>query len=80
MVSFWGFRKGFLVIQEVGLGILEVFFELVDLSFVFFMLSADLALILLMAAVRSLDEGVDNGVECGWVQVGGGDGIADQLG
>jgi len=47
---------------------------------VFFVLGTDLALILLMAAVQSLDEGVDNGTECGWIQVGGGDGIVDRLG
>jgi len=35
---------------------------------------------LLMMAVRSLDKGIDNGAECGWVQVGGGDGIPDRLG
>jgi len=59
----------------MGLGELEVFFELVDCSLVFFILGADLAEILLMAAVQSFDEGIDNGAERGWVQVGGRDGV-----
>ncbi len=50
-IPFWGFDKGLLVVEEAGLSILEVFFELVDLSLVFFVLGADLALILLMTAV-----------------------------
>ena len=79
-IPFRGFNKGLLVIEETGLGILKVFFELVDLCFVFLILGLDLVLILLMTAVRSFDEGIDNGMECGWIQVGGGDSIADQLG
>ena len=43
----------------------------------FFVLGVDLALILLMMAVRNFDEGIDNGAECGWIQVGGGDSIVD---
>ena len=66
-----------MVIEEMGLGILEVFLQLVDRSLVFFVLGVDLALILLMMAVRNFDEGIDNGAECGWIQVGGGDSIAD---
>jgi len=31
-------------------------------------------------AVRSFDEGIDNGVERGWIQVGGCDGVANRLG
>src|SRR6266403_6355893 len=50
-IPLWGFDKGLLVIKETGLCILEVFFELVDRSLVFFVLSTDLVLILLMMAV-----------------------------
>ncbi len=69
-----------MVIEEMGLGILEVFLQLVDRSLVFFVLGVDLVLILLMMAVRSFDKGVDNGVERGWIQVGGGDSIVDRFG
>src|SRR6266403_2724017 len=72
--------EGLLIIEEAGLGELETFFELVDRCLVFRSLGPCLAEILLMAAVRSLDECIDNGAECGWAQVGGGDGIPDQLG
>ncbi len=72
-----GFDKGLLIVEEMGLSILEVFLQLVDGHFVLLGLNADLLLIVLMAAVRSFDKGIDNGMECGWIQVGGGDGIAD---
>ena len=76
-IPVWSFDKGLLVIKEMGLGELEVFFKLVDCSLVFFVLGLDLALILLMTAVRSFDKGIDNGVERGWIQVGGSNGVAD---
>jgi len=66
-----------LVIEEAGLGELKVFFELVDRSLVFLVLGPDLVLILLMAAVRSFNEGIDNGTERGWIQVGGCDGVTN---
>src|SRR6266403_1199613 len=34
----------------------------------------------LKSGVLSLDECIDNGAECGWVQVGGHDSISDRLG
>jgi len=52
-------------------------FKLVDLGLVFLVLGPHLALILLMMAVRSLNECIDNGVEHGWIQVGGCDGVAN---
>src|SRR6266481_5973421 len=64
----------------MGLGELEVFFELLDCRFMFRGLGLCLAEILLMAAVRSVDKGVDNGAERGWIQVGGRDSISDRLG
>jgi len=63
----------------VGLGVLEVFFEFGDCSLVFFVLGPDLALILLMTAVQSFDEGINNGVEHRWIQIGGSDSIAYQF-
>ncbi len=74
------FDKGLLIVEETGLGKLEVFLQLVDCSLVFFVLGPDLALILLMMAVRSLDKGIDNGAECGWFQMGGCDGVMNRLG
>src|SRR6266436_7197174 len=59
-IPVWSFDKGLLIVEETGLSELEVFFELVDCSLVFFILGADLAEILLMAAVQSFDEGIDN--------------------
>ncbi len=76
-IPIWSFDKGLLIVKETGLGELKVFFELVNHSLVFFVLGADLALILLMTAVRSFDEGIDNGAECGWIQVGGCNGVAN---
>ena len=75
-VPLGGFDKGLLVIKETGLGELEVFLQLVNCNLVFLVLGLDLALILLMTAVRSFDKGIDNGTERGWVQIGGGNGIA----
>src|SRR6266403_1532890 len=40
-IPVWGFDKGLLIIEETGLGELEVFFQFVDLSLVFFMLGPD---------------------------------------
>ncbi len=79
-IPVWSLDEGFLVIEEMGLGVLEVFLQFVDLSLVFFVLGASLVEILLMVAVRSFDEGIDNGVERGWIQVGGCDGVANRLG
>ncbi len=50
-IPVWSLDKGLLVIEEMGLGVLEVFLQLVDRSLVFFILGPDLALILLMMAV-----------------------------
>ncbi len=72
--------KGLLVIEETGLGELEVFFEFVDHSLVFRGFGLCLTEILLMMAVQSFDECIDNGAERGWVQVGGCDGVSDRLG
>jgi len=79
-IPVWSLDEGLLVIEETGLGILEVFFELVDLRLVFRGFGPSLAEILLMAAVRSFNEGIDNGAERGWIQVGGGDSVSDGLG
>ncbi len=79
-IPVWSLDKGLLVIEEPGLGELEIFLQLVDCCLVFLVLGLDLALILLMVAVQSFDEGVDNGAERGWVQVGGCDSVVDQLG
>ena len=79
-IPFRGFNKGLLVIEEMGLGVLEIFLQFADCSLVFFVLGPDLALILLMMAVRSLDKGIDNGAECGWFQMGGCDGVMNRLG
>ncbi len=76
-IPIWSFDKGLLVIEEMGLGKLKVFLQFVDCSLVFFVLGPDLALILLMMAVRSFDKGINNGAECGWAQVGSGNGIAN---
>src|SRR6266478_4364998 len=73
------FDKGLLIVKEMRLGELEVFLQLVNRSLVFFILGPDLALILLMTAVQSFDEGINNGVEHRWIQIGGGDSIADQF-
>ncbi len=79
-IPVWSLDEGLLVIEEMGLGELEVFFQLFDCCFVFCGFGLCLAEILLMAAVRSFDEGIDNGVERGWIQVGGRNGISDRLG
>src|SRR6266403_1832688 len=79
-IPIWSLDKGLLVIKETGLGVLEIFLQLVDRSLVFFILGPDLVLILLMVAVRSFDKGIDNGVEHRWIQVGGCDGVTDRLG
>ena len=79
-IPVWSLDKGLLVIEETGLGELEVFFEFVDHSLVFRGFGLCLTEILLMAAVQSLDKCIDNGAECGWVQVGGCDGVSDRLG
>jgi len=71
------FDKGFLIVEKMGLGELEVFLQFVDRSLVFFVLGPDLVLILLMMAVRSFDEGINNGTECRWFQMGGGNGVAN---
>ncbi len=76
-IPVWSFDEGLLVIEETGLGVLKAFFQLVDRRFVFRSFGPCLAEILLMAAVRSVNEGVDNGTEHGWVQVGGRDSISD---
>src|SRR6266478_5857669 len=75
-IPIWSLDEGLLIVEEAGLGELEVFFQLFDGRFVFCGLGPCLAEILLMAAVRSFDEGVDNGAERGWVQVSGCDGIS----
>ncbi len=72
--------EGLLIVKEPGLGELETFFELVNRCLVFRSLGPCLAEILLMTAVRSLDECIDNGAERGWVQVGGCDGVSNRLG
>ncbi len=76
-IPIWSFDKGLLIIEEMGLGELEIFLQFVDRSLVFFVLGPDLVLILLMTAVRSFDEGIDNGAERGWSQVGGCNGVAN---
>ncbi len=74
-IPVWSLDKGFLIIEEMGLSELETFFQFVDRCLVFHGFGPCLAEILLMVAVRSFDEGIDNGAECGWVQVGGCDGV-----
>ncbi len=76
-IPIWSLDKGLLIVEEMRLGELKVFLQFVDRSLVFFMLGPDLALILLMMAVQSFDEGIDNGTECGWFQMGGGDGVVN---
>ena len=78
-VPFRDFDESLLVVKEVGLGILEVFFQLVDGRLMLLGLDADLLLIALMTAVQSFNEGINNGVEHGWIQVGGGDCITYQF-
>jgi len=74
-IPVWSLDEGLLIVEEARLGVLEVFFELVDHRLMFRGFGPCLAEILLMAAVRSFDEGVDNGAERGWVQVSGCDGV-----
>ncbi len=78
-VPFRDFDESLLVVKEVGLGILEVFFQLVDGRLMLLGLDADLLLIALMTAVQSFNEGINNGVEHEWIQVGGGDCITYQF-
>jgi len=79
-IPIWSLDEGLLVIEETGLGILEVFFGFVDLCLMFCGFGPSLAEILLMAAVQSFDEGIDNGAERGWAQVGSCNSISDRLG
>jgi len=50
-IPVWSFDKGLLIVEEMGLGKLEVFFELVNCRFVFRGFGPCLAEILLMTAV-----------------------------
>ncbi len=49
-IPFWSFDKGFLVIEETGLGILKVFLQLVGGCLVFLGLDTNLLLIAFMTA------------------------------
>ncbi len=74
-IPVWSFDEGLLIIEETGLGELETFLQLVDRCLVSCGFDLSLAEILLMVAVRSFDKGIDNGMERGWLQVGGRDGV-----